>query len=179
MAERQAARVHVVGQAGIRFTAVRQSLCQILRDTALFSMATVTGQNTPYVNNAFFFVDDVFRLGFLSFSDTQHIRNIVASRHAAVSVARSPHIWGRPLSGAQLFGRVYRVGSTQRKTFVRRYSLKFPRSRAYCKACVLLPGSGSVQPFYFEIKWFTLIDESRFGEEIYVRGVIRRSRIRR
>jgi hypothetical protein len=128
------------------------------------------------VNNAFFFVGRDFRLGFLSFTTARHIRNLSESRRAAVSVARSTQVWGRPIKGLQLFGDVREVDETHRQEFLTAYAARFPASRDYCHDLLQSPTRASARPYYFTIRSLKLIDEPRFGEETYVRAIIRRSR---
>jgi uncharacterized protein YhbP (UPF0306 family) len=171
------ARLKILAPRKFRSAEVAQSMQAILSDTCLFAMATVNSRDTPHVNNAFFFVEDDFRLGFLSFPNTRHIRNVIAFGQAAVSVAQSKQMWGRPIRGVQLFGQVRKAQALQRAAFFKGYAARFAASRRYCRELLNSTPTDSAAPFYFEIQRFTIIDEIRFGEEVYVRGVIQRGKL--
>ena len=155
-------------------SAVVRSIHSIIDDTPLMAMGTASRRNIPHINNAFFFLDNDFRLGFLSFRSARHIRNVVTSPKAAVSIASSNHTWGQPLKGVQLFGSIYEVDSAAKTDFFGRYIARFSKAKAYCDILLVSTRSNTAKPFYFEMRRFKLIDEPHFGEETYIHGYIQR-----
>ncbi len=72
-----------------------------------------------------FYVNEGFELGFLSRSDTRHVRNLEASPHVAVTISDDVADW-LGVSGVQLEGTAERVGDAHRlevlTAFRRRYA---------------------------------------------------------
>jgi uncharacterized protein YhbP (UPF0306 family) len=158
---------------------VSKSLELLLKETALFTMATIGRKNIPHVNNAFFFWDQRFRLGFLSLPDSAHVRNFGFSKYASVSVAKSGQIWGRPIKGVQLVGTIREVRASETEFFFRAYAARFKSSLAYCKELLNSKLPKSAKAFYFEPYSFKLIDEKRFGEEVFIQGTLKNGGLNR
>lgn len=163
----------VLSPRGVRTALVLRAMRELLDENALLAMATAY-RDRPHANSAFYFRANGFRLGFLSFSTSRHIR-YSTGKDAAVSIATSAQCWAGPLKGLQLTGRVSEVQARQRRDFLRRYAARFEDSRPYCEELLANARPESAKPYYFEIKSFTLLDELRFGDETFVRGVVRRA----
>lgn len=74
---------------------------------------------------AVFYVNDGFRLYFLSAGHTRHAQNMAASPHCAATIQQDYQDW-EAIQGMQMAGTVALLAGHERQTAVARYQKKYP-----------------------------------------------------
>jgi uncharacterized protein YhbP (UPF0306 family) len=164
-----------------RFSAGRvlQSAVRILRANRLCSIATVTARNRAHINTAYFCYSGDLEVFFLSDPHSRHSRNLASNPSAAMAIFSSAQKWGGPDRGMQLFGTCREAKGRQATKAARLYGKRFPaypiaisdRKRGDGR----LPGLRTYRFYEFRPTALTILDESDFGDAVFVVAVVRRA----
>lgn len=87
----------------------------------VLTLATVSGDGTPYCANAFYAYDAVRNVFvFTSDNETRHAREMVENPSVAASIVLETRIVGK-IQGVQICGRTLRGSEEDRKVYLRRF----------------------------------------------------------
>lgn len=158
---------------------VLRSALRILRANRLCSIATVTAGNRAHIHTAYFCYSGDLEVFFLSDPDSQHCRNLARNSSAAITIFSTAQKWGGPDRGIQLFGSCQEARGRQATKAARLYGKRFP---AYSLAMrgqmreekVRSLGLGSYRLFRFRPMELKILDESDFGDAVFVTAAVRR-----
>jgi len=149
--------------------ALMRSVRRILKEAELWSMATFGPRRTPHVNTAYYSLGDGFDFYFVSDVTTRHIRNLVLSPRVAVAIYNSHQAWDSYHRGMQCFGRCWRANSSESLLAEQAYSARFPAYAKYQKTLTVSDRESSPYRFHlFRPFTLKLLDEAKFGEEVFV-----------
>lgn len=154
---------------------VRRSIFETLDATPLCSVATVSHHKASYIHTAFFAWTTDLLLFFLSDPATRHVSNISKEPSVAVTVFDSRQRWGAALRGLQLFGRCHSVRRTGSEIAHRAYGRRFVGYRRWF-ATLPHPEQQQVLSRFFVVRVTSLklLDERRFGEELFLNVTVDR-----
>ena len=153
---------------------VRRSVLRILGRNKLWSMATGRASQS-HINTAYFCYGDAFDFYFVSDSTARHIQNIRRSPGCAVAVFDSRQPWNADHSGLQLFGTCRQAIADETAIGLALYSKRFPAYAKYLNTQSAKAIQESTYRFYvFRPRRLKLLDESRFGEEVFVSASVLR-----
>jgi uncharacterized protein YhbP (UPF0306 family) len=132
---------------------------EVLEDSTLCAVATVSRAKTPHVNTVYFAWSPDLDLVWLSDPDSRHSRNLGGNHAAAVAVYDSTQTWGRADRGVQLFGSARLAGRSAAGTEAV-YAARFPeydplRFTAY-------------RLYRFRPRTLKLFDEQALGGGVFV-----------
>ena len=155
---------------------VRSSLFRLLKENVLCSIATVTEDQRAHINTAYFCYSDELELYFLSDPGSLHCQNLSSNSSMAMAIFPSSQQWGGPDRGVQLFGTCTQASGPQATKAQRLYVERFP---AYLKWSAGLNeddvGRG-LQFYQFLVSRVKVLDESEFGEAVFVIADVRRGK---
>ena len=139
---------------------------QILNKTALLSLATVSDDGSAHINTAFFCNQDE-ELFFLSDVRSVHCQNLLRRPHVAATVFDSRQSWSADKAGIQISGTASICRDASAALARKRYAKRFPQFASYLKS---QRGhlDKHLQFFAIHIVRYKVLDEKKFGEEIYV-----------
>ena len=154
---------------------IRKSIEDILGKTKLLSMATVSSDQKPWINTAYFSYNDDLELYILTPPSSIHGQNLEGNNYVAVAVYESEQDPGPGKQGLQLFGICERISALELpkaltswwkriigngvKKFIDEYTIgKVYQSRMY----------------KITINRVKIFDEKMFGEETWVECDIKR-----
>jgi uncharacterized protein YhbP (UPF0306 family) len=148
------------------------SVTRILDGTSLCSMATRSEAGTVTINTAFFSVGDDLTLYFLSHPNAAHCRNLTHVSQMAVTVFDSHQRWGEPHAGLQLSGQGGRAPPERmeqaRASYAARFTGYFDLVLRVTEASTAPAGPGALQLFCFVPTRLKILDETEFGDGIYI-----------
>ena len=153
---------------------VLTSVFRILRENVLCSIATVTEQNLAHINTAYFCYSDELDLYFLSEPLSRHCRNLLANPSMAVAVYNSSQNWGGPDRGLQLFGTCRQARGAQAGKAERLYAERFPAYRDWVANLREDDAELGYRLYRFLTARLKVLDESEFGEAVFVRVAVTR-----
>jgi uncharacterized protein YhbP (UPF0306 family) len=164
-----------VGSEDLREEKVRQSVVSILGNNILCSIATVTADDRPHINVAYFSYTDRFEIFFLSHPGALHCRNLSSNPSMGMTVFSSVQQWTDPGRGVQLFGTCQETSGSSSDEAERSYQDRFP---AYKKWKTTLRNNDLARQyrFYrFDVTSVKILDEKNLGDAVFVRAsIIRR-----
>ena len=147
---------------------IEESRHAILACTQLLSLATVNDDGTPHINTAFFAYRD-HDLFFLSDVRSQHCRNLQKRPPVSVAIFDSRQKWNDDKVGIQIFGRAEACDVKASEVAQKEYASRYRAYRSYLRS-LKGPPDPSFKFFVIHSEEFVLLDERRFGEEVYVRS---------
>lgn len=162
-------------------SAVRASLSEILAETALASISTVTPGHRAHIHTSFVAYTPNLEFYFISDPASTHAQNLLRNPSLAMTIFRSTQTWGGNDRGAQLFGKARRVPSTGTTAASRVYARRFPRYAKWIRGGtaqdrVLADGLRTLAFYSFVPTQVQILDERRFGAATFVNASIRRTR---
>ena len=156
---------------------IERSVERILKSTSLGSLATITAQHGPHVNTVYFCWTGVLELFFLSDPGTVHGMNLADRPEAAMAVFSTKQSWEDDHAGLQLFGKCILADGELGVIAEREYSERFPEYRSW----FVQLGQGERRAFpgrfyVFRPRRLKILDESEFGEEVFVEAEVARGK---
>jgi uncharacterized protein YhbP (UPF0306 family) len=138
----------------------------LLDASTLCAIATMSPDNWPHINTAYFARGDLWDLVWLSEPAAQHSQNVRANGAVAIAVYDSHQVWGNADHGIQLFGRARELEGLAARNAQALYTGRFAR---------FAQTDLSAYRFYrCRPQRMKLFDERTFGEGIFVIARIRR-----
>jgi uncharacterized protein YhbP (UPF0306 family) len=112
---------------GTRWSAARlQAVARkLMNASTLCAIATVTPRGQAHISHVYFAWTDSYEVIWISDPDSQHSRNLVANRSAAVTVYDSRQTWGRLDRGIRLFGVAAEVDGGRARDAEKVYGARF------------------------------------------------------
>jgi uncharacterized protein len=154
---------------------LKKSVLQILEDTVLCSMATMSLGHDIHINTAYFCYTDALDIYFVSDPSTKHGQNIAQSPTVAVAVYNSNQPWDKAHRGLQLFGTCRLASLTESARALASHAARFHAYGEYIKALNPLDREASVYKFYiFQPNSIKIYDEPEFGEETFILAEVSR-----
>lgn len=147
---------------------VRRSLAQILRGTALCSIATVGTRHHSHIHTAYFAFDTRGSLVFFSYPDSVHARNLHRNSTAAIAVFDSDQRWGGPDRGVQMFGTCREVGNRGLRAAEALYGARFQGYAAWKRNLEAGGVDFPLRAYRFVPRRIKLFDERVFGAGVFV-----------
>jgi len=160
---------------GLSEDRVRRSVVRILKDNILCSIATITGENVPNINTAYFSYSDGLGLYFLSHPSSLHCRNLSANSFMAMTVFSSSQQWVGPDRGLQLFGTCSQSRGSQARKAEQLYGRRFAAYSSWKTALKADDPAREYRFYRFVVKKLKVLDEKEFGEAVFVSATVRKS----
>ena len=155
---------------------VEQSVARILESCKLGSLATVTPSRGAHVNTVYFCWTRMLDLYFLSDPKSTHGKNLTQARDAAMTVFSTDQDWGDDHAGLQLFGECELVQGELQQVASALYAKRFPAYDVWFRALSDRQQRSFPGRFYvFRSLGIKILDESEFGEEVFVQVEVMRS----
>src|SRR5271170_6187880 len=92
---------------------IARSVSQVLSDTSLCSLASVSPDGKSHINTAYYVADERFSIYILTSPKSVHSVNWEHNPSVAIAIADSSQPWGTPHRGLQIFGQARRVPDAQ------------------------------------------------------------------
>jgi uncharacterized protein YhbP (UPF0306 family) len=139
----------------------------LLDASTLCAIATVSPDNRPHINTAYFAWGDSWELVWLSEPAAQHSQNVRANGVVAIAVHDSHQVWGNPDRGIQVFGRASELGGAAARNAQALYMRRFARFAQ--------TDLSAYRYYRCRPQRMKLFDERTFGAGVFVIARIRRS----
>lgn len=171
----QTTRGAVLNAPGFEPTAVRSGVDRALASTTLLSMATVDVDGAPWINHAYFAVDESYTLWLLTRPNSRHGRNLATTGgRIAVAIADTAQPGAPTRLGLQLAGVCGPVPDDEPGPEC--FRARFPAfARHLARAGDLADAGLPVRLYRVVVKEFRLYDEAAFGAEVWVDGEVSRT----
>jgi uncharacterized protein YhbP (UPF0306 family) len=140
----------------------------LLDASTLCAIATLSSDNRPHINTAYFAWGDSWDLVWLSEPAAQHSQNVRANGLVAIAVYDSHQVWGSEDRGIQLFGRASELVGVAARNALTLYTRRFAHF-----------GQTDLSAYHLyrcRPQRMKLFDEPTFGAGAFVIARIRRDR---
>lgn len=161
---------------GFSAEALIESVAQIVTRTELWSMATISSTNESHISTAYFSFGRSFDFFFVSDRASAHVQNLTHSPQVAVTIFDSHQPWDSYHSGLQLFGKSWLASPAEVEVAQQIYNARFPDYQKYIQSLTASQRKASPYRFYvFRPETIKILDENRFGEEVFVLAEVERT----
>lgn len=141
----------------------------VLDQVHLCSISTINPDGTAHISTAFYCVDSVWKMYFVSKQESQHSRNIAIRPSVAVAVYDSTQEWDDWKTGLQIAGKCRLAVGHEIRLASSLYKERFPGYSKWLHSIGHTLNMASVPPFYVvNSESIKLLSEEILGEEKFV-----------
>ncbi len=151
---------------------VQAALEGLLSSQVLCSLATVNADSSPHINTCYFAERSTCRIFVLTPPSTRHSANLLSGGRFAFNLFRNDQVFGDKIVGAQLFGTARQLSILASLDAFTTYTRKFRIFSEWFPELSMVGAKLESRFFELSVSCGKLIDESRFGNEVYVEFLI-------
>ena len=165
--------ISVVQPKSITDSSVLESLHNLLESESLCSLASVNEDGTPHINTCYFASSKEYTIYVLTPPNTKHGTNFQRTHKFALNVFQKDAIFSEPIYGVQLFGTIEQVAITSSISAFSTYTRKFKIFTEWFPEPSKMGGKLESRFFRLDLTHGKIIDENRFGSEVYVEFTVK------
>lgn len=145
------------------------SIQEILEENILCAMATVTEENSSYINTAYYCYNDRLEFFILTDPDSKHSQNLRANNSVALAICDSRQPWTEDQKGLQIVGRCQPATGAKLVEATTRYLRRFVGLKEWIThPGDFAKGALNTRPYVIQTAWLKLYDTKRFGDDNFI-----------